>query len=855
MAKNTSKGINQQPSKNPANEPPQIILQKIEVRKNHRTEWDIPKWRNAIKSAEALNPRRNLLYNLYADVELDGHVQSVVSKRKDNVVGANWQFVNKDGEPVEAINQLIDTIGFDDLLNEIIASKFWSYSILEPKFWQSTDNTWEMSAGLIPRLHYRQEMGVITYNAMGDDGINIREGVYAKTIMEVGTPTDLGLYAIIAVYQILKRGGIGDYAAFIQTFGNPIIDAVWDGFDETQKKALSEALQGLGAGGNIIRPQGTEVEIKENSTKDTGDAHGSFLSFLNKEISKAGIGTTETTESSTSSGYAQSSTHSEQDDRKHENDISFTRKVLNSRFIRILQAYGFDTEGGRFVVQGEDTELNKKEMFEVHLKMAKELNMPFDDDFFYETYGMAKPDDYDKRKKELEANKEKNQIVEANKKVEKPEKAKEINTEKEEKEKEVNLGLFKKLLQLFLPAPAVTTGATTTNCNHHTIKLADNQNIDSEALFNSVWKAKGKLRFDADWFYQTASILNQGFKAGFNEGKTIVLSNNPSFTYGYDDPAMLAAFERSLYRFAGQKNIAIIQKLNQLYRQSSSFEDFYAQAGAIVDVANKDWLQTEYTTATRTGQAAANYTRLMGNIDIFPYWKYSTIGDGRVRDSHLALEGVTLRADDPLWQKLFPPNGWNCRCSVFPRMESQIDKSKLTADQAKAKAYIDSPVGQKDFAAGWSTNQIANGEVFTNKQQYNSKFDAQMLKELRNLKAENFGLLSGEQLTNNASTPLPEVAELPEAGQGIRDYQNRPIVVKNKGINVLLFAAMQRALATPDEVWLSGKALQELIYIKYFLGKPMVVRAEVNSKSTTIKEYMQVDNVETYRKGLLILKP
>jgi SPP1 gp7 family putative phage head morphogenesis protein len=855
MAKSKNIGTSQQPHKNPANEPHQIVLQKIEVRKNHRTEWDIPKWRNAIKSAEALNPRRNLLYNLYADVELDGHVQSVASKRKDNVVSANWQFVNKDGEPVDAINQLIDTIGFDDLLNEIVASKFWSYSILEPKFWKSADDTWEMSAGLLPRLHYRQEMGIVTYNAMGDDGINIREGKYAKTIMEVGTPSDLGLYAIAAVYQILKRGGIGDYAAFIQTFGNPIIDAVWDGFDEGQKKALSDALQGLGAGGNIIRPAGTTIDIKENNVKNTGDAHGSFLSFLNKEISKALLGSTETTESSSSSGYAQSQTHSEQDDRKHENDISFTRKILNSRFIRVMQAYGFDTEGGRFVVQGEDTELSKKDMFAMHEKMATTLGMPVDYDWMYETYGMQKPEDYDAQ---IIAKQQKAQ--ELDKKAEKPNAAKKgeekeevpTKSKKEEKEQEVTLSFFNKLKLLFQPAPAVTTGAM--SCNHHTINLSEEQTIDSLVLINKVWNEKGKYTFDADWFYQTASILNQGFKDGFDEGNEIMLSDNPSFTYGFNDPVMLASFERSLYRFAGQKNIAIIQQLNQLYRQSTSFEDFYAQAFVVVNIANKDWLQTEFTTANRTGNAASTYARLIGRTDIFPFWKYTTIGDGRVRESHSALEGIILKWDDPLWQKLFPPNGWNCRCSIVPRMEHEVDKSKLVSDKAKAQAYINSPVGIKDFAAGWGANQVANGEVFTDAQQYNSKFDAKMLQELQDLKAENFGLRNGNDLSSEARTPLPEQAELPAEGLGIRDYQNRPITVNSTG-NLLLFSAMQKALAAPDEVWLTGKALGEMIYIKYFLGKPMVVIAEVSAKNTIVKEYLTVENIEQYRKGLLILKP
>src|SRR5690606_2482723 len=210
--------------------------------------------------------------------------------------------------------------------------------------------------------------------------VNIREGIYANTVMEVGKITDLGLYMKAAPYQILKRGGLGDYAAFIQTYGNFLIDATWDGVDETQRVALSKSLEELGAGGALIRPSGTTVEIKENNVNATGDAHGSVFRLMNNEMSKALLGATDTTESSSSSGYAQSKTHEDQDDVKHENDISYCRKNLNSRFIKLMNAAGIDTRGGWFIVQGEETELTKNESFTIHKGLANEVGLPIEDD-------------------------------------------------------------------------------------------------------------------------------------------------------------------------------------------------------------------------------------------------------------------------------------------------------------------------------------------------------------------------------------------------------------------------------------------------------------------------------------------
>ena len=50
---------------------------------------------------------------------------------------------------------------------------------------------------------------------------------------------------------------------------------------------------------------------------------------------------------------------------------------------------------------------------------------------------------------------------------------------------------------------------------------------------------------------------------------------------------------------------------------------------------------------------------------------HCTADDNRVRPEHADLEGVTLPIDDPFWASYYPPNGWNCRCTVV-----QVRKSK-----------------------------------------------------------------------------------------------------------------------------------------------------------------------------------
>jgi len=46
-------------------------------------------------------------------------------------------------------------------------------------------------------------------------------------------------------------------------------------------------------------------------------------------------------------------------------------------------------------------------------------------------------------------------------------------------------------------------------------------------------------------------------------------------------------------------------------------------------------------------------------------YEYVTVGDDRVRPSHEAMDGTKLEKDSPEWQHIWPPNGYNCRCSTI----------------------------------------------------------------------------------------------------------------------------------------------------------------------------------------------
>lgn len=81
---------------------------------------------------------------------------------------------------------------------------------------------------------------------------------------------------------------------------------------------------------------------------------------------------------------------------------------------------------------------------------------------------------------------------------------------------------------------------------------------------------------------------------------------------------------------------------------------------------------------------AAAYREMDAQRDVFPYWQYQSLGDGRVRAAHAALDGIVLPAASSFWQSHYPPWEWGCRCQVIPLSPEDRDEIKA-ADAALPK--------------------------------------------------------------------------------------------------------------------------------------------------------------------------
>lgn len=91
----------------------------------------------------------------------------------------------------------------------------------------------------------------------------------------------------------------------------------------------------------------------------------------------------------------------------------------------------------------------------------------------------------------------------------------------------------------------------------------------------------------------------------------------------------------------------------------------------LVQLGSSRRLKTIYQTNLQSAYMAGRHKRQQ-EAGAFPYLMYVAVMDQRTRESHALLNGKVYRKDDPVWDVLYPPNGFNCRCRTRALTAGQV---------------------------------------------------------------------------------------------------------------------------------------------------------------------------------------
>lgn len=140
---------------------------------------------------------------------------------------------------------------------------------------------------------------------------------------------------------------------------------------------------------------------------------------------------------------------------------------------------------------------------------------------------------------------------------------------------------------------------------------------------------------------------------------------------------LTSQYRRDAFTVAGLSDQRLIAKirdaLSETLAKGGSAADFRRSVNELTSEAGVEQLaafELDTVFQTNLGKAYSagrlEQMREPSLMEALPFWQYWTAGDLRVRPAHAALDGFCARAIDPVWLRIYPPNGFNCRCSVIP---------------------------------------------------------------------------------------------------------------------------------------------------------------------------------------------
>lgn len=183
--------------------------------------------------------------------------------------------------------------------------------------------------------------------------------------------------------------------------------------------------------------------------------------------------------------------------------------------------------------------------------------------------------------------------------------------------------------------------------------------------------------------------LNAGsvgvFDQTFQEAANFLRQKAAVPTRSYRD--VWDAAHSKMFMVAGAQSEALVKDFQDAVARAietgATLDDFRKDFDKIVAThgwqynGTRGWRsQIIFETNLSTAYAAGRYAKLSApdTLRQFPGWQYNHSGAKHPRLQHKAWDGRIWPANDPIWNEIFPPNGYRCGCFVTPVSGRAIDR-------------------------------------------------------------------------------------------------------------------------------------------------------------------------------------
>ncbi|MFD1914125.1 DUF935 domain-containing protein [Halodurantibacterium flavum] len=240
--------------------------------------------------------------------ERDPHYLGVLGTRRRAVsqIDITVEAASDDQADVRIADMVRDWVGRDELSDEMFdildcIGKGFSFTEI---IWDTSEGQWQPA-----RLEYRDprwfrfdRRDLTTPLRLDDSGreLPLEPGKYinARIRAKSGVPLRSGLARLALWGWMFKAFTLRDWAIFVQTYGQPLRLGKWSaGASEKDKDTLFRAVANIAGDCAAIIPESMSIEfIDTGQVSASGDLYLSRADWLDRQISKAVLGQTATTD-------------------------------------------------------------------------------------------------------------------------------------------------------------------------------------------------------------------------------------------------------------------------------------------------------------------------------------------------------------------------------------------------------------------------------------------------------------------------------------------------------------------------------------------------------------------------------
>jgi phage gp29-like protein len=342
-----------------------------------RMAQDVRGWRDSIAEAEkAWYPERVKMQRMYIDTILNGHMYSVMERRKDLTLLRKYHICDAKGVCSDDLTAMItgdNASWFDLFMGYALDALFFGYSLIEMG---DCINGEFPDLTIIKRWHVNPDRKIVQPFLYSVSGAKFLEPPFKDDYVWVSTPTDngasscgYGMMYQIALYEIFLRNTLGFNGDFVELYSQPYRVGKTTKTNEDERAQLEQALQQMGSSGYALIDPTDEIEFLETALAGTGwKGYENLEMRCEKKISKIVLGHADAMDSTPGKlgggqGGEESPTTVALTD-KQTKDGRFMEALVNKQLLPRMRLAGFNIPEGycfRFKNDQEVEETRQRE--------------------------------------------------------------------------------------------------------------------------------------------------------------------------------------------------------------------------------------------------------------------------------------------------------------------------------------------------------------------------------------------------------------------------------------------------------------------------------------------------------------